>query len=115
MASDGNDNQGIDLSGKLKERGTGVQFQGEWRPSSPHVSSAKTPKVIQWVMRLSGGFVQSEQQASYVIFGFVVLAIVVSLVLMVGARGGPDIRLPKGAKIIYPPNEPPRLERPLNP
>lgn len=70
--------------------------------------------LIKALITYSGGLIKTAKQAMYVLWVFVVVGIVVSLVLMVGGRGGPDIPLPKGAKIIYPPNEPPRLERPLN-
>jgi acetylglutamate kinase len=39
------------------------------------------------VIKYSGGLVKDEKQASYVIFGFVALAIIVSLVLVFGGGG----------------------------
>lgn len=43
-----------------------------------------TPKVIQWVIRYSGGLIKDEKQANYVLIGFVVVVIIVSLVLVFG-------------------------------
>lgn len=69
------------------------------------------PKMIQWVIMYSGGLVKDEKQANYVLIGFVVVAIAISLFLIFG-MGGKDaeIKAPPGQKIIYPEDEPPRLE-----
>jgi len=40
------------------------------------------PKMVQWVMKISGGSIKNEKQAQYVLLGFVVIAIIVSLVLI---------------------------------
>jgi len=76
---------------------------------------AEPPKVVQWVLKYSGGLVKDQRQAQYVLLGFAALAIIISLVLFFGGGGGPNIPLPPGAKIIYSPGEPPRLEKPLTP
>ncbi|MEK7480823.1 MAG: hypothetical protein AAB604_01830 [Patescibacteria group bacterium] len=112
--ADDNHNKGIDLSGRFNDSGTGVQFQNEWRPAA-RASSPSTPRVVRWVMENSGGYVKDEKQASYVLLGLAAAAIVVSLWLLLGRGGGPNVPLPRGAKIIYPPGEPPRLEKPLLP
>jgi len=44
-----------------------------------------TPKIVEWVIKYSGGLVKDEKQASYVLIGFVVVAIIVSLFLIFGA------------------------------
>lgn len=41
-----------------------------------------TPKIIEWVIKYSGGYVKEEQQASYVLIGFVGVAITISLFLI---------------------------------
>jgi len=43
-----------------------------------------TPKIVEWVIKYSGGLVKDEKQASYVLIGFVVVAIIVSLFLIFG-------------------------------
>mgnify|MGYP001577016913 CR=1 FL=1 len=63
----------------------GVQFN-EWRP--PRYESPKS-KMIERVITLSGGLIQNERQASYVLLGFVVISIMVSLFLFFG--GGPEL------------------------
>ena len=71
----------------------------------------ETPKMIGWVIKHSGGIVKNEEQASYALLGFAALAIAVSLFLFFAGRGETKIEAPPGRNIIYPPDEPPRLER----
>jgi len=78
MVEDKNNEEGIDLSGALKDPGTGVKFQGEQQRSSQTFYSG-TPKIIQWVIKYSSGYIKNEKQASYVLIGFVVVAIIFSL------------------------------------
>lgn len=79
MDQEKENNEGIDLSGEVKDSDKGVKFQnGEWqRPTQ--IFFPGTPKIIQWVVKYSGGLIKDERQANYVIFGFVVLAIILSL------------------------------------
>jgi hypothetical protein len=66
---------------------SGVVFEGEeFQPSSQSFQTP-TPKIIEWVIKYSGGYINNGRQASYVLFGFVV-----SLVLAWGGKGpsGPD-------------------------
>lgn len=44
--------------------------------------------MIQWVIKYSGGLVKDKIQAKYVLLGFVLVAIVISLILLFG--GGPQ-------------------------
>jgi len=44
------------------------------------------PQVIKWTIKYSGGIIKNEKQASYVILGFVVLAIIISLFLIFGRQ-----------------------------
>jgi len=84
----------IDVSGALKDSDgsdTDAKPQEEQqRPERPEeVFLPGTPKIIQWVIRYSGGLVKDEKQASYVLIGFVAVAIIVSLFLFFGGgRGG---------------------------
>lgn len=52
------------------------------------------PKMIKLVMKLSCGAIKSERQAGYVLLGFVVLAIIISLFLIFGG-GKSKISSPK--------------------
>jgi hypothetical protein len=70
----------IDLSGAMKDSDTGVKFQDEWRQPARSFYPG-TPKIIQWLIKYSGGLIKDEKQAQYVLLGFIVLAIIVSLFL----------------------------------
>ena len=85
MNEDKNDKEGIDLSGAMRDdSGTDVKFE-EYRVERPYYRG--TPKVIQWVIKYSGGLVKDKKQAQYVLLGFVVLVIIVSLFLIFGGSG----------------------------
>jgi len=88
MDQDDKNNEGIDLSHMLKDSGTGVKFEEHRAPRSYYPG---TPKIIQWVIKYSGGLVKDEKQASYVLIGFVAVAIIVTLFLIFGNLGGPTI------------------------
>jgi len=81
MDQNDKNNEGIDLSGSLKDSGTGVKFE-EYR--APRSYYPGTPKIIQWVIKYSGGLVKDERQASYVLIGFVAVAVVIVLFLIFG-------------------------------
>jgi len=91
MDQNNEDNKGIDLSGALKDSSTGVKFGGEQRYARSYFPG--TPKVIQWVIKYSGGLIKDEKQASYVLIGFVAVAIIVALFLVFG--GGSKSESPK--------------------
>lgn len=101
----------INLSGYLQNYKTSSRG---WRAVRLYRESSN-PKVVQWVIRYSGGLVKDEVRAMYVLLGFVVLALAASAFLLwVGLRtGGPSMQLPPGAKLIQPPDGPMRLERPI--
>ncbi len=79
MPEDGNQelNTGTDLSSMFKN--VSINPPREIRAEQP--SYAKTPKVIQWTMKYSGGLIKNKNQAQYVLLGFVILAIIISLFL----------------------------------
>ncbi|OIO52115.1 MAG: hypothetical protein AUJ11_00935 [Parcubacteria group bacterium CG1_02_44_65] len=83
MDQDNKNNEGIDLSGALKDSSTGVKFEGEQRYARSYYPG--TPKVIQWVITYSGGLVKDEKQASYVLIGFFILVIVIFLMFIFGS------------------------------
>lgn len=86
-----NDDRGIDLSHALDDSSSRIKFEGE-EFQRPRSFQTPTPKIVQWVIKYSGGYVKDEQQASYVLIGFVVLAIIIFL--FVGFGGGSKIPSP---------------------
>jgi hypothetical protein len=83
-------NSEIDLSGDMKDFDTGVKIQSEERRST-QVFLPRTPKIIQWVIKYSGGLIKNEKQAVYILLGFIVFVVIVSLFLIFG-RGGKSER-----------------------
>jgi len=85
MDQNNEDNKGIDLSHAPDDSSSRIKFEGEQQYTRSYYP--ETPKIIQWVIKYSGGYIKDEKQASYVLLGFVVLAIITSLFLVWG-RGG---------------------------
>lgn len=86
MIQDKNDKEGTDFSGALRDdSGTGAKFQ-EYQVERSFYPG--TPKVIRWVIKYSGGLVKDEKQAGYIIWGFVAVAIIISLFLFFGEGSG---------------------------
>jgi len=61
-----------------------IVFEGEEFQRTRQSFQTPTPKIVQWVIKYSGGAIKDEKQASYVLIGFVAAAIVVSLFLIFG-------------------------------
>lgn len=76
-------NNGIDLSKRLEGS---TKPQSGQRPSDPYVSPT-APKIIKWVIKYSGGLIKNEKQAYYVLLGFIILAVIISVFLIFGGGG----------------------------
>ncbi|MCH8050186.1 hypothetical protein IIB51_02170 [Patescibacteria group bacterium] len=74
-------NQEVDLDSTPEDYGPGVRFEEEWQ-SPVQTLSPETPKMIQWVIEYSGGYVKDENHANYVLIGFVILIVIISLFLV---------------------------------
>ena len=86
------DHQSGDNKGNVNFRAgddSGVKYTDEtsWR-AMRYYREPQSPKVIQWVMKYSGGLIKDEKQANYVLIGFAVLAIIISFSLFLGGDGG---------------------------
>lgn len=62
----------------------GVKFETENYKAVKFYSETTTPKMIKLVMKWSGGAVKEERHAEYVLLGFVIVAIGISLYLFFG-------------------------------
>ena len=78
-----NDDRGIDLSHALDNSNNRIKFESE-EFRRPWSFETPTPKLVQWVIKYSDGAIKNENQASYVLIGFVVVAIIVSFFLFFG-------------------------------
>lgn len=56
----------------------------------PQPLQTPTPKIIELVIKYSGGYIKDEKQASYFLIGFVAIAIIISLFLFFSAGGVSD-------------------------
>ncbi len=71
---------------------SGVKFYDtRVEPSYPN---PKTPKLIQWVIKYSGGLIKNEKQAQYAILVVVAVIFIISIFLFASAFKG-------GAKPLY--------------
>lgn len=106
-----NDNRGIDLSHALDDSSSRIKFEGEEFQRSARSFQTPTPKIVQWVIEYSGGYIKDEKQAQYALIGFVAVAIIVVFIFLFSGGGNKaKFEAPPGQKIIYPENAPPRLE-----
>jgi hypothetical protein len=74
----------IDINQALKEfeiKSTVEQVQ----KTAINKKTPDIPKMVQLVMKWSGGAIKEQRQAEYILLGFVVLAIIISLFLFFGA------------------------------
>jgi|GEM_PF-901415 len=82
-----NEDRGIDLSHALDDSSSRIKFEGEEFQRPSRSFQTPSPKIVQWVIKYSGGLVKDEKQASYVLIGFVVLAIVVVIIFLFSGGG----------------------------
>lgn len=75
-----------------------IVFEGEEFQHSTRSFQSQTPKIVGWVIKSSGGYIKDERQANYVLIGFVVVVIVISLFLVFG--GGRTTGSPEDIKIL---------------
>ena len=68
-----------------------IQFQNDY---TPEYSSSETPKMVQWVMKLSDGKIQDEKQANLVLIGLVVVIVIISLFLVFGENNKNQTQIP---------------------
>ena len=61
-----------------------VVFEGEEFQRTRQSFQTPTPKIVEWVIKYSGGSIKDEKQANYILIGFVAVAIIISLFLFFG-------------------------------
>ncbi|MBI4155690.1 MAG: hypothetical protein HY507_00470 [Candidatus Zambryskibacteria bacterium] len=80
---------------------SGVSFEEDkWKTQVPSFAD-ETPKMVKLVMKISGGAITDQRQAEYVLLGFAVIAIIISIFLFFsgGSSNDADLQLQK----LYPP------------
>lgn len=91
MNQEKENNNGIDLSKSFGN--SDRKFQEETR-SPEYFFRPGTPKIIRWLIKYSGGLIKNENQAAYVLIGFVVLAIIILLFLFLGGEKSVKFEVP---------------------
>lgn len=84
MNQDDRNYENADLSGMLKNSRPSVEFE-EYKDIRPYYGEdAGDSKMIRLVIKHSGGLIKDGKQASFVLLGFAVAAIIVSIFLFFG-------------------------------
>jgi len=82
-----------------------MKFQNDGWGALKYYREEKNPKVVEYVIRYSGGYVKDEKQASYVILGFVIIAITISAFLFFGAgKSTKDLQPSNSMMRYFPPS-----------
>ncbi len=66
---------------------TGVQFE-DYKPAYSFNTNTPSPKMIQWVMKISGGLIKNQNQANYILLGIAAIAFIISIFLILGEGNG---------------------------
>ena len=70
--------------------------------------------ILAWIVRNSFGYVKDELIAFLAVIGVFTAIIVIILIMLINILVRPPVMdIPEGRKVIYPPGEPPRLDRPI--
>ena len=67
-----------------KNKVEGIQFEIPSYGAVKYYQETDTPKMVKLVIKLSGGAIKEQKQAEYILLGFVVVAIGISLFLVFG-------------------------------
>jgi len=79
MNKDLNLNENLEIKKALKEFEMKNVEQKQQTPSAP--INPEIPRMIQWVIKYSGGSVKNEKHALYILLGFVVVVIIITIIL----------------------------------
>ncbi|MFA4975415.1 MAG: hypothetical protein WC839_03090 [Candidatus Paceibacterota bacterium] len=83
-------NKNTEISEALKE--FEIKSSIEQIQKNPEISkNIETPKMVQWVIKYSGGIIKEQKQAEYVLLGIAVLAIVLTIILILNILKGSSV------------------------
>lgn len=66
-----------DLNNTSYNQNNEVKFNEEYEAMPLYRSG--TPKIIQWIIKYSGGLIKDEKQANHILIGFIIVAVIISL------------------------------------
>ena len=67
-----------------------IIFEGEESQHSARSFNSENPKIVQWVIKYSGGYIKNEKQAQYVLLGLASLFLIISIFLLVNTFVAPS-------------------------
>lgn len=76
-------NQGSNYNNSLEDSYRRVSFEGDWHGGSVS-SDVYIPKMVERVIKHSGGFIKNKEQAYYFLWGFVVISFMIILFIIFG-------------------------------
>lgn len=79
-----------------------IVFEGEEFQRPAQSFQTQTPKIVQWVIKYSGGYIKDEKQAQYALIGFVVLAFIFAFFFMTSGGSGVKGPIPNGTSLTVP-------------
>jgi|GEM_PF-6974481 len=88
-----------------KKEVEGVQFEADTYKAIKFYNQTNVPQIVQRLMKYSGGIIKNEKSAYQILFGFVIIAVVISLYLFLGL--GDSRPIPSSKDFILTP--PPKL------
>ncbi len=60
-----------------------IVFEGEeFQRSFKSFQERQTPKIIEWIIKYSGGYITDAKQANYLLIGFVIVMLILSFFLI---------------------------------
>lgn len=75
-----------------------VEFEENQNRQFAETFSPKTPKITELIIKYSNGYIKDERQASYVIFLFFIISIIITIYLSLGGTNRseyPEITPPR--------------------
>ena len=82
MHKNNKNDEDVYLSDELKKSQIGINLKKRYEIKDSYHHG--TSKIIQWVIKYSGGLVKDEKQANYILIGFAALSIIILVVLIFG-------------------------------
>ena len=79
-----------------------IVFEGEEFQRTRQSFQTPTPKIVEWVIKYSGGLIKDENQANYVLIGFVAVAIILALFFIMSSGSGANGPVPHGTSLTVP-------------
>lgn len=95
VKTEGNSSRNQEIAEALKEFETKSNSEQRVLQAKIHTPSDETPKMVQILIKSSGGAVKNRKQAEWILLGFVIMVLGISTYLFFG--GNKSIKEPSGS------------------